>query len=369
MALNGQWVELFRAGDYADKGAYSSADIDRMISNYDPAKHEAPVVIGHPEHNAPAYGWVESLKRSGPVLMGKLKQAQPEFEELVRKGLFKKRSISFYVTKNGPSLRHVGFLGAMPPEVKGLADVKLASFSSGEFQAIEFKEEDQVDVKEISQGITDSLKQFFSEFFKGNKFSDSGADDHGAKIGKAVSDALKPLQDQHDALQAKHDALKKQLDDQNKSSADAKSQSDSEDYAESQMLRVKNAKAWIPAFEKMGASQIFAELAKIQNTVTFGEGDKKVEKKPAEALADFMISLGKIVPMGELAGQHTRTTGNLVKFTESKTGASVDERSVALAEAATKLSKEKNIPYGQALTQVRQSGEFEHAGSSAAGAV
>lgn len=59
------WIEIFRAGDYGPKGRYSEADLDRIASSYDPALHEAPVVIGHPEHDRPAYGWVEALKREG----------------------------------------------------------------------------------------------------------------------------------------------------------------------------------------------------------------------------------------------------------------------------------------------------------------
>jgi hypothetical protein len=77
------------------------------------------VVVGHPKDNAPAYGWVESLKRDGEVLWAKLKDIVPEFREWLDKKLYKKRSISLY--PDG-SLRHVGFLGAVPPAVKGLPD-------------------------------------------------------------------------------------------------------------------------------------------------------------------------------------------------------------------------------------------------------
>jgi hypothetical protein len=358
--LNGQWIELFRAGDYGDKGAYTESDIDQMVASYDPAKHEAPVVIGHPEHNAPAYGWVEALRRVGSVLMGKLKQVQPQFEELVRKGLFKKRSISFYVTPSGPALRHVGFLGAMPPEVKGLADVKLASFSAGAFQAIDFKEDD-VDGTEISRSITQSLKEFFSELFKGKKVVELSDADQAKALETAMAAVIKPLQDQHTKLQQEFAEYKKTVE----TSAATHSQTT---FAEKQVQRVKDAKRWIPAFDKMGLSQIFGELAKATAKVSFGEGDKKVEKLPAEAFADFMIGLGEIVPMGELVRAEARRSGKLVQFTEPSRG-EIDQQSVSLAEAAMKLSKDKNISYGDALRQVRRSGEYNDAGSSAAGSV
>jgi hypothetical protein len=120
--LASQWLELFRAGDYGGKGKFTDSDLDQVVDNFNPAFHEPPAVIGHPEHNAPAYGWVEALKRSGDVLLGKFKQVDPRFEEMVKAGRFKKRSVSLYSTAKGWMLRHVGFLGAQPPEIKGLAN-------------------------------------------------------------------------------------------------------------------------------------------------------------------------------------------------------------------------------------------------------
>jgi hypothetical protein len=366
--LNGQWIELFRAGDYGEKGSYGLSDIDKMIANYDPAKHEAPAVIGHPEHNAPAYGWVESLKRVGNVLMGKLKQVQPAFEEMVRQGLFKKRSISFYTTPNGPSLRHVGFLGAMLPEVKGLQDVKLADFTlnPGQFRTIDYLEE-SMDSDQISRSITQSLKEFFTEMFKGKKIESLNEGDQAKAIETAVAAAMKPLQDGYTKLQKEFDDQKKELETA-KASASTGSQAA---FAEKQIARVKDKKRWLPAFDKMGLPQLFTELAKSETKISFGEGDKKTEKQAAESLADFIIGLGEIVPMGEIANRSAERRSNLVQFNEpnAKSGAVIDEQSVAMAEAAKKLSEEKKIPYGDALKQVRASGEFEQAGAATAGQV
>lgn len=38
---------------------FSESDLEASARAYDPAKHEAPIVIGHPKHDAPAYGWVK----------------------------------------------------------------------------------------------------------------------------------------------------------------------------------------------------------------------------------------------------------------------------------------------------------------------
>ncbi|MBZ5570232.1 MAG: hypothetical protein LAN64_20630, partial [Acidobacteriia bacterium] len=132
--LADQWLEVFRAGDYGAKGKFTEQDLRAIASSYDPSLHEAPVVIGRPEMNAPAFGWVEKLRADGGTLLAKLRQVQPALEDMVSRGLFKKRSIALYPkfeATGTPYLRHIGFLGAMPPEVTGLAEVRFNNnFSS-----------------------------------------------------------------------------------------------------------------------------------------------------------------------------------------------------------------------------------------------
>ena len=95
-------------------------------------------LLGHPAQNAPAYGWVEGLKREGSLLLAKLKHVLPEFADLVKQGTYKKRSISLYPDL---TLRHIGFLGGAAPAVKGLADI---AFSDRDAVTLEFGEEDRV---------------------------------------------------------------------------------------------------------------------------------------------------------------------------------------------------------------------------------
>lgn len=120
----GDWIEIFRGGKQIDshgKEHDGDAIIDLAIKNFDAKTHEPPLVVGHPETNAPAFGWVQALKKSGNRLLAKFQDVVPEFEAIAKQGLFKKRSASFYPDGR---LRHVGFLGAAPPAVKGLADLK-----------------------------------------------------------------------------------------------------------------------------------------------------------------------------------------------------------------------------------------------------
>jgi hypothetical protein len=124
-----EYFEIFRSGLHTDSNGnqkeWTEEDLNRIAKTYnDQTAHEAPLVIGHPETNQPAYGWVESLKVEGSKLLAKASQIVPEFVEALKSGLFKKRSISLYPDM---LLRHVGFLGAMPPAVKGLADLEFST--------------------------------------------------------------------------------------------------------------------------------------------------------------------------------------------------------------------------------------------------
>ena len=124
------WIEIFRGGRQVDSAGRvhdGDAIIARAVANFNASEHEPPLVIGHPKDNAPAWGWVAALRvdtsSGGKRLLAQPRQVAPEFAELVRSGRFKKRSASFYADGR---LRHVGFLGAMPPAVKGLSDVAFA---------------------------------------------------------------------------------------------------------------------------------------------------------------------------------------------------------------------------------------------------
>ncbi|MFW9287097.1 peptidase [Glaesserella parasuis] len=141
-------IEIFKAGTRKDANGtevtITVADLKQAVESYNVGFHEAPAVIGHPEHNHPAYAWVKRLELEGDILKAELDQIDPEFAEMVDKGRFKKVSASFYLANspNNPKqgslyLRHVGFLGAMPPAVKGLRN---PVFAEGEEGVVDFSD-------------------------------------------------------------------------------------------------------------------------------------------------------------------------------------------------------------------------------------
>lgn len=141
-------IHIFRAGTHTPMQGgpleFSAASLAATAAGYDPARHEAPIVVGHPPMDAPAYGWVERLQAEGGDLFAIPRQVEPAFGQMVREGRFKKVSASFF----GPShprnptpgqfyLKHVGFLGATPPAVPGLKPVEFGE-DDAETVTIEF---------------------------------------------------------------------------------------------------------------------------------------------------------------------------------------------------------------------------------------
>ena len=124
-ALDG-WIDVCRAGTWRDMAgrevAIDEARLDRIVAAH-AAADPAPVVVGHPEADAPAFAWIDGLRRSGDRLQARLRDIAPAFREAVETGRYAGRSIAL----NGDTLRHLGFLGGRAPAVPGLAPTQFAA--------------------------------------------------------------------------------------------------------------------------------------------------------------------------------------------------------------------------------------------------
>lgn len=62
-------IHIFKAGTHTDmhgtKLPFTQSDLAACVKAYDPSVHEAPLVIGHPKTEDPAWGWVKSLSLNG----------------------------------------------------------------------------------------------------------------------------------------------------------------------------------------------------------------------------------------------------------------------------------------------------------------
>lgn len=124
-------IEVFKAGKHRALNGqvyeFSEADVAGIAAAYDPALQSGPIVLGHPKTDDPAWGWVKGLTVENGRLVAETEKVDAAFAEGVEAGRYRYVSASFYPPQDPANpkpgawyLRHVGFLGAQPPAVKGL---------------------------------------------------------------------------------------------------------------------------------------------------------------------------------------------------------------------------------------------------------
>jgi len=151
-------MELFRSGNQTDSSGHSrewtEKDLDTMVKKFEELKTDVPATIGHPESDtAPAFAWFKKFYRKGDTLVGEMSDWTKEFGEMLKNKMFKHRSIAL---RPDLSLRHVAFLGAAMPAVKGLAD--FAFKENDEFVTFDFTEAEPSDSPLLGE-----IKSLFSE--------------------------------------------------------------------------------------------------------------------------------------------------------------------------------------------------------------
>lgn len=130
-------IRIARVGTFtSNEGvqvSFGAAELADAAAAYDSQADPAPLVVGHPRLDDPAYGWVSGLAVQDGELVATPDKVEPSFAEMVREGRFPKVSARFYPPRHPANpkpgawyLKHVGFLGAMAPGIKGLGTVQFA---------------------------------------------------------------------------------------------------------------------------------------------------------------------------------------------------------------------------------------------------
>lgn len=141
-------IRIFRTGSFTSSEgvvvSFGAAELASIAASYDPDKDPAPLVVGHPKLNDPAYGWIGRLAVEDDHLVAYPDQVEPSFAEHVNAGRYKKVSAQFYLpdhpgnpTPGQHHLKHVGFLGAHPPGVKRLGTVSFGAADDAHLITIE----------------------------------------------------------------------------------------------------------------------------------------------------------------------------------------------------------------------------------------
>ncbi len=127
-------LPVFKVGTHRDsKGkeiTVTEADLDGIMKNFEAdrdANYRPPVVLGHPERDAPRYGDFASLDKKGGMLLADV-GVVPELHAALKKGAYPDRSLRLQSMSDGTyRIRHLGLLGVAPPAVQGLPSYQFAA--------------------------------------------------------------------------------------------------------------------------------------------------------------------------------------------------------------------------------------------------
>ncbi|MCR5260636.1 MAG: hypothetical protein K6C94_02240 [Candidatus Gastranaerophilales bacterium] len=159
---------ILKTGSFKDSNGkehnFTTADLDKIVDNFNNNHNRVPVCVGHPKTNSPAYGWFNSVKRIGENLYCDFKNVQEEFKTAVKKGLFNNRSISLDGDLN---IRHLAFLGGQAPAIKGLEEFcfeqareNYTEIEINNFEDIENNGKDKpVEIEEIQKQLAESKSE------------------------------------------------------------------------------------------------------------------------------------------------------------------------------------------------------------------
>ena len=390
-------MHVFRAGEQTDSTGqtrqFSETDLAACAKAYDPALHEAPITVGHPQTSAaPAYGWVKSLRAEGASLFAERDQMDPEFAEACRAGRYKKVSAAFYLpdSPRNPApgvlyLHHVAMLGGQAPAVKGLKQATFAADDSADvlaFAEIEFGDpafsylvglfRQMRDWVIEAQGLAKADQVIPS--WQINSLEEMGRERDNPCMPEDDAQAISPFTEGAAALHPKEpsvttatntpDAAKLQadIDAANKRAKDAEDALAAERSARFEEARQTRAQEHVSFAESLADRLLPADrpavLALLEaveggdKPMQFGEGDQ------AKPLGSAVRELLAKLPKHGLDGEHLATGAGRgsaaelggLQFSE---GTVVDTERAALHQRALAIAKAENLSYPDALAKAR----------------
>ncbi len=332
-------IQIFRPGRHTAMNGktleFTDTDLAHIAQGYHPEVHEAPVVIGHPATDDPAWGWVKGLSVRDGGLEATLTQVDPTFAQAVQDGRYKKVSASFYPpgAAGNPKpdswyLRHVGFLGGQPPAVKGLRTIQFGE--DADVITVEFIETKPTEGKPMTEPTKEVAAQPDSALMARERALKT-QEVQFAEQAKALRTREEQMAAREKAIQAKE--------------AEARSRRSAE-FAEQ---HTKEGRL-LPR-ETGPVAAILDYLETGGETISFSEGvgsaAQKISKGAAALFQEFVAGLPKRVEFAEISGGAAAipatTNANIMA-----------EQALAFCEAQRKIGNHVSI--ADAVTRLAQGG-------------
>lgn len=382
-------IPFLKPGSYVDrKGAHVEITKDMLDTIIDATKSFAyqdnnfPLVIGHPETNAPAYGWInkDSVVNDNNVLIALAEDDNlvPEFKTWFGKKLYKNVSVKL---RPDFSIAHIGFLGAAAPAVTGLPAVALASGDGGldlEFAEYKLNEYYFTTLQRLFRGLKnfiisnkdiDTADKFMSEYDlseiatppyirdvsaeHSNAFNEN--DNNNLNLSEEEMTKIEELEAKVIELTAVISAkdidiaaLKTDLSERDKKEAAAKIAAKRAEFlAFCESDEVKNK---IKDGDKTRIVETLVALDAMSG-VEFMEGEEKKTIATVDEYKSLLKSLPDVVEFGEHA-THKTAAGSEEPSNEFSEG-NIDQDRLTLHNKAKAIAKAEKISYAEALKKVK----------------
>lgn len=303
--------------------------LSQLADSYDPALYAAPLVIGHPQVNAPAFGHLAKVSLDELGLWGEPINVDPFFAAAVRDARYPHRSLSFWPadhpgspTPGRPYIRHLGVLGAVPPAIPGLRGADLAAPDAG------------VPVLEFAA--------FFVPLPLAEEFSMSDPDPVAlAAQATALAEQAQALSAREQALADREAAAAKQADGLRRAAVIA--------FCDGLASEARIRPTDIPAL-----AEIVLRLEQADPALCFAAADTPEAPAPGAAwLRSWLSSLPPLVELSERAtAARAQGTPRAVNFS-APAGYTVDSANLAIhAQALAWLESHPDSSYQAAVTAV-----------------
>lgn len=337
-------IEIFRAGEHTDsqgnKRVWTAGHLQEMVDTFS-ADDPFPHVLGHPEHDDPAYGWGASLSvEDDKLYLDESKDLNSDFVDMVDSGAFRNRSISVVKNDDGQfKIAHLGWLGAKAPAIKGMKPLEYNADDSA--VVYEFSVDDRKLERAVSSvswslhGIYDMLRSTKNRLIEsiGLEKADEEMPEYrldAIKQGAEKSNDIR--EDDRSALYAQDDEDNLQIEDTTMSGDKPKAQDDSVDANFSQADLDKAAKD-----AEAKATAKFARQNECNEFVRSLDDSGKVTPAMKVGLSDFLQGLNneQTFSFSDGAGDDAETTITPFEFAKNFFNSLPDNFSALTSEMVT----------------------------------
>lgn len=335
MTKNGtRSIEILKPGTFTDVNGttvtFSQADVEELVASYNPDLDKAPAVIGHPKTDDPAYAWAESLAMDGDRAVATIGKIDPGFEKMVADGRYGAISASIYPRGHAANpvpgkyyLKHIGFLGAAKPAIKGLQPLGFSQVVNDSCIVVE------INLSEPAMPGDDTHPE--PEMPKPQENDEAAIALAARESAVAASEAA--IKTREDAVATREDQIKKDATEAAAAGAMA--------FAESLV-----EKLIVPPAQKDRLAFVLTTLATLpEDALSFGEGD--AAERPDAALKALLGEATPVLSFGEIANPEDAPKGDnldaadiatrALQFTEEQAKAGTP---VSAAVAVRKVMKD-----------------------------